>query len=144
MTANSAGAGSRKRLTGRRELLSSREVLYPLLCRRKRADRNAAYLGDGSRLKLVAFSAPGSIMARCASRRWGGRLLSPADRCSASQWLISSGATTVVPHPASFTVSDQVQFVASDAAGILRPVRINVDLRKRPLADRDAFPCRRI
>ena len=101
MTANSAGAGSRKRLTGRRELLSSREVLYPLLCRRKRADRNAAYLGDGSRLKLVAFSAPGSVMARCASRRWGGRLLSPADRCGPLPWLISSGATTVVPQRAS-------------------------------------------
>ena len=35
LPASSTGAGSRKRLTGRRELLSSREVLYPLHSRHR-------------------------------------------------------------------------------------------------------------
>ena len=39
---------------------------------------------------------------------------------------------------------NQVQFVVWQAAGILRQVRVNIDLRKRPLADRNAFPCWRI
>ena len=37
-------------LTGRREHLPSREVLYPLHSRHRPAGNNTAYLGDGSRL----------------------------------------------------------------------------------------------
>jgi hypothetical protein len=39
---------------------------------------------------------------------------------------------------------NQGQLVAGDAARILRQVRVNIDLRKRASASRNAFPCRRI
>jgi hypothetical protein len=59
MTADSAGAGSRKRLTGRRELLSSRDVFYPLHSRHRGAgNRVPPFSGAAPACELVAFSAP--------------------------------------------------------------------------------------
>jgi hypothetical protein len=106
--------------------------LYPLHSRHKGADSNAAYLGDGSRVKLVAF--------------FGARLNHGAVCRSLQRVRVAyqCGCYHSCATPGEFTVSDQVQFVASHPAGILRQVRFNPDLRKRAFADRDAFSRRRI
>jgi hypothetical protein len=95
--ADSAGAGSRKRLTGRRELLSSREVLYPLHSRlRGRRQQYRLFRGRFPPVNFVAFSAP--------ETSWRGVRPRASNRC---RFTTARPVEVALPFPAP-RVSPQI------------------------------------